>query len=250
MFLPIVASRAVIADQSAASYIVPARYRIDGIEFGREIKCHHIHVTCTDCVLYILGISVIILLKCDVRFGRLVIVIHMPVAITVTLVITPTVVFHHVLHPFEISLEHLLYLGIVMRPVAGCIPVRTVIRSRSSRITPAVTRESIHVIGGIVYLIVARDETRTRLEHAVLAEILRRHVAPARHCLGMVDHNIRHHFRAAVMERSDQLLQIRTATPIAVLVRVLFRVIAHSACVAAGRQPDQVKIGTYLAGLS
>ena len=48
----------------------------------------------------------------------------------------------------------------------------------------------------------------------------------------MVDDDIRHHLGTTVMERSNQLLQIATATPVAVLVAILLGVVTGTTGIA------------------
>ena len=207
--------------------------------FEVEIQSHQIIFCIHNTRPYIIC-AFVALHERNLRFRMSVVIPVMPVVESVTLVITETVVFHYITHPFQIRNEHLLHIHIVMTPVTRTIPVLTVIVI-TGRLT--VTLTCIRIL---IHFIVLADITLVRLECTVLTEIHLRKIAPTGPTRTVINHDICNHLRTIGMQSTDQGLQLLTRTPVRVLVAVLFRVITRTISVCTRRQPNIVKICTDL----
>ena len=116
------------AQQTAtlAATIVEACNAVERAILGLEIQRHHIAVGLLDTTDDLI-VARPIFHEGDIGMGCLVVVVHVPVVETVTLVVAPAVVLHHVAHPLQIGLEHLLHIDLVVTPVACSVPVSTVV---------------------------------------------------------------------------------------------------------------------------
>ena len=175
----------------------------------------------------------------NLRLRMFVVVIVMPVIESVTFVITESVVFHHLTHPFQICDEHVLHFRHVVTPVAGTVPVLTVIFITRSR-TPAGTRTRCRIrsrrfVPLRIHLIVLAYIRSIRMEDAELTKVHLWEVAPRRPTRTVVDHDIGDHLTVIGMQRIDQGLQLGTCTPVRVLVRVVLRVITRTVAVRTRR---------------
>ena len=135
------------------------------------------------------------------RTGLRVIVPVMPVVESVAFVVTETVVFHHVAHPFEVRDKHLLHIYVVVTPVTRTIPVLAVIIVTGSR-TPACSRTRVlcrRLVPVRIHLVVPAYIRCIGIELTVLAKVHLRKVAPARPTRTVVNHDIRYHFRSRFM---------------------------------------------------
>ena len=164
----------------------------------------------------------------------------MPVIESIALVISETVVMHHITHPFEVGYEHLLHIYIVMTPVTRAVPVLAIVHvARRSAVAVSCIRIEIH-------LIVRTDIRLIRIEHTILAEIHLIEIAPRTPVRTMVDHDIRHHFGTRVVKRADQRFQFCASSPIGVLVTILLRMITRAIAVCTRRKPYIIEIPAQL----
>ena len=233
--------RVTFAQQAAARtfLVVPAGYRTDCVPTRLEIQCHKVPVSLLDAPDDLV-VTRVALHERDIRIGGLVVVVVVPVVETVTFVVTESVIFHYVPHPFQVCLEHVLYIHIVMCPVARTVPVVAVV---------VVARRfavALACIGIEVHFVVLAYIRCIRMKRSVLPEIQLRKVAPTRPALAVVNHNIRNHFRSGVMKRTYQRFQLLACAPVRVLVAVFLRVITCTRTVGARRKPHQVEVRTYL----
>ena len=226
---------------------------IERIVLTREIKRHRVTLCVVDGLLdsAYTGPQ---LHERDVRTACTVVVADMTCMEALAVVVTETVVVHHVDQPFGVSAAHLTYVLLVMRQVT-CSGVVRLVLTVIARTVIRCSRSGIPALSSIlfatlhVHLIRLAYPRAIRLIYTVLAEVLHCEVAPAAHGLEVVNHHVGYHFRTAVMECCNQRLQITTATPVAVLVRVLSRVITRSAGVCTRREPYQIEVCTDLTRL-
>ena len=221
---------------STTATVVPTGNRIEHVPFQVEIQTQQVvfrvHDTRPDIVRTFIALH-----EGDLRFRMFVVVIVMPVIESVTLVVTETVVFHHVTHPFQVGDEHLLHLRHVMRPIARTVPVLSVIVvTRSSAPTstrPRVLFRRFVPIG--IHLVVLAYIRCIRIELSVLAKVHLGEVAPSRPTGAVVDYDIGYHLAFIGMQRRNQRFQFLTGTPVGVLIAILLRVITRSVSIGTGR---------------
>ena len=213
---------------SASTAVIPACERIEDMPFEVKIQTHQIPLRTVDTVLDFIR-SRVALHKRNLRFGMFVIVPVVPVIEAITLVVPKSVVVHHIAHPLQVRDKHLLHIYIVMRPVTCTVPVIAVVHT-TGRCSVTIARLGIQV-----HFIILAYITCIRLEDTILAKIHLVEIAPRAHISTMVDHDIRHHLGTGVMQRTNQRFQLRTRSPVRVLIAILLGMIPRSFTIRAGR---------------
>ena len=130
----------------------------------------------------------------------------MAVMITLAIVITETIYFHLIAHPFEVCFKHIADVGIRVIPVTrssiiGLVSITVVISAGSETHT---LRRSSRC--GVIYLVRPADIRSVGNELAVRTEIITAGIpTPTALRIAMVNHDISNHTTAILMDNINHL---------------------------------------------
>ena len=165
--------------------------------FSSKVKGHRVLISIFNTTPQRISIAIPIFHHCQICLAGTVIVIDMRIVEALAVIITETIILHHIRHPFRISAEHLTHLFIFVIPITCRSIVSftsiTIIFTTSS-FTLATTRFRI-----AIHFIRIANPTCIWIEHTILSKILHIVVTPTRLVARMVHHHIGYHLCATSM---------------------------------------------------
>ena len=156
-------------------------------------------------------------------------------------IVAEAVVLHLTHQPLRIGLRPVLHILAGMVQVTCAIEVITRIVRTAIRAGGVVAGRTL--VGEA--LVVADDMLLGQLIRSVRTEVILEEITPGIVVPTVVQYHVCQHFRIALMQRRDQLLELGFRPPIALLVAVLTSRVAYAITrrTGAGREPYHVEVG-------